>query len=175
MLTDGLPRGTMDALGENFLYVMRSVHCADCANQQQQLATLSIDPVDLGESPMISGATITPDTIGLEEGSEVTASATITTSLTVLGVGFAALLDSSPDPVVGGGILLLDDGQNGDAIAGDGIYTAAGIIHSMLEAQEGDAGPRTVRIAAEVADADGRRHATALDIGTLTIQAGLSH
>jgi hypothetical protein len=171
VLTDGLPRGTMDALGENFLYVMRSVRCADCANQQEQLATLSIDPVDLGEAPMISDASITPDTIELNAGSEATASATITTSQTLLGVGFAALLDGAPDPNVGAGRVLLDDGQNGDVAAGDGISTAAGIVHSTITVRDDDTGPRTVRIAAEVEETDGRRHATAIDIGTLTVES----
>ncbi len=170
VLTDGLPRGTMDAVGENFLYVMRSVRCADCANQQEQLATLSIDPVDLGEAPSISGASIDPATIGLDGGSTATASATITSADTVLGVGFAALLDGTLDPNVGNGLVLLDDGQNGDMAAGDGIYTAAGIVHSTIVAQDDDTGPRVIRIAAEVEGADGRRHATALDIGTLTVE-----
>jgi hypothetical protein len=169
VLTDGLPRGTMDALGENFLYVMRTVRCADCPNQQEQLATLSIDPVDLGEAPLITDASVDPDTIGLNASSETIASATVTTAGTVLGVGFAALLDGAPDANVGSGRLLLDDGQNGDAAAGDGIYTAAAITHSSVVARENDTGPRVVRIAVEVEGADGRRHATALDIGTLTV------
>lgn len=169
VLTDGLPRGTMDALGESFLYVMRTVRCADCPNQQEQLATLSIDPVDLGEAPMIADASIAPDTIGLDRNGEAVATATITTGNTVLGIGFAALLDGSPDVNVGSGVLLLDDGQNGDTAAGDGIYTAAGIVHSMVTARDDDTGPRIVRIAAEVEGADGRRHATALDSGTLTV------
>ena len=126
----------MDAAGENFLYVMRSVRCADCANQQEQLATLSIDPVDLGEAPLISNASITPDTIGLDAGSEATVSATISAADTVLGVGFAALLDGAVDANVGAGRVLLDDGLNGDAAAGDGIYTAAGIVHSTDRCHE---------------------------------------
>jgi hypothetical protein len=169
VLTDGLPRGTMDAIGENFLYVMRSVRCADCPNQQEQLATLAIDPVDLGNAPMVADASVAPDTIGLNGSSEAVASATVTTDATVLGVGFTALLDGNPDPNVSTGRLLLDDGQNGDETAGDGIYTAAAITHLMVTARESDIGPRVVRIAAEVEDAGGLRHATALDIGTLTI------
>lgn len=169
VLTDGLPRGTMDALGENFLYVMRSVRCADCANQQEQLATLAIDPVDLGAAPLITNASVDPDTIGLDGSGETVASATINTDDTVLGVGFTALLDGSPDSNVGPGVLLLDDGLNGDAAAGDSIYTAAGIVHSFVTARDADTGPRTVRIAVEVEGADGVRHATAMDVGTLTV------
>jgi hypothetical protein len=169
LIPDGLPRATMDAMGENFLYVMRTVRCADCANQQEQMATLAIDPVDLGDAPMISDASITPDTIALNSGREAVASATVTTSGTVLGVGFAALRDGAPDINVSAGKVLLDDGQNGDVAAGDGIYTAGGIVHSTIEAREDDTGPRVVRIAVEVEGSDGRRDATALDIGTLTV------
>ena len=87
----------------------------------------------------------------------------------MLGVGFAALLDGAVDPNVSPGLLLLDDGQNGDAAAGDGIYTNSGVTHGMIVARDDDTGPRIVRIAAEVEGADGRRHATAVDIGTLTL------
>ena len=95
----------------------------------------------------------------------------MTTDATVLGVGFAALLDGVPDVNVSTGRLLLDDGQNGDTTAGDGMYTAAAITHVMVVARENDTGPRVVRIAAEVEGADGRRHATALEIGTLSVSA----
>lgn len=169
VLNDGLPRGTMDATGEQFLYVMRTVRCADCANQQEQLATLTIDPVDLEEAPMISNASVTPDTLGLNGSSEVVAEATVTTEDTVIGVGFTGLLNGTPDPNVGTGRVLLDDGLNGDATAGDGIYTAGAIVHITSTTRDDDTGPRVVRIAAEVEGADGRRHATALDIGTLTV------
>jgi hypothetical protein len=170
VLTDGLPRGTMDAEGQQFLYVMRTVRCADCANQQEQLATMSIDPVDLGAAPMISNGTIEPASILPEYGSEAVVSASVAADGTVLGVGFAALLDDGTvDINVGHLLVLLDDGTNGDTVAGDDVYTVGGVVHGPFVARDPDTGPRTVRIAAEVEDANGLRHATAVDIGTLTV------
>ena len=170
VLTDGLPRGTMDAEGQQFLYAMRTVRCADCANQQEQLATMSIDPVDLDEAPVISNGRIEPASILPEYGSEAVVSASVATDEQVLGVGFAALLDGATvDVNVGHMLVLLDDGTKGDAVAGDDIYTAGGIVHAPIAIREPDTGPRTVRIAVEVEDANGLRHATAVDIGTLTV------
>ena len=169
VLTDGLPRGTMDAEGTRFLYVMRSVRCADCANQQEQLATMSIDPVDLGAAPVISNESIEPATILPEYGSEAVVSVSVSANGQVLGVGFAALLGGTVDVNVGHLLVLLDDGTNGDAVAGDGTYTLGAIVHAPIEVRESDTGPRIVRIAAEIEDANGLRHATAVDIGTLTV------
>jgi len=36
-------------------------------------------------------------------------------------------------------------------------------------ARDPDTGPRVIRLAAEIEDANGMRHATAADIGTLTV------
>jgi hypothetical protein len=84
-------------------------------------------------------------------------------------VGFAALLGGEVDANLGQGIVLLDDGTNGDTVVGDGIFSAGGIVHAPVVERDPDTGPRTVRIAAEIEDANGLRHATAVDIGTLTV------
>jgi len=169
VLTDGLPRGTMDAEGQQFLYVMRTVRCADCANQQEQLAVMAIDPVDLGSAPVISDAIIEPAVILPDHGSEAVVSASISTDGQVLGVGYAALLGSEVDPNLGSAVVLFDDGMNGDAVAGDSTYTIGGIMHGIVVARDPDTGPRIIRLAAEIEDANGMRHATAVDIGTLTV------
>jgi hypothetical protein len=174
VLTDGLPRGTMDAGGEQFLYVMRTVRCADCANQQEQLATMSIDPVDLGAAPVISNGTIAPAAILPEYGSEAVVSASVSTDGQVLGVGFAALLGSELDVNLGSAVVLLDDGTNGDTAAGDATYTAGAIVHAPVVIRDPDTGPRTVRVAAEIEDGNGLRHASAVEIGTLTVDAAVA-
>jgi hypothetical protein len=148
---------------------MRTVRCADCANLQEQLATLDIAPASMGEAPQITSASIEPASIELEYASEATVEAVVESDNTVLGVGFAALLDGIVDVNVGSGRVLLDDGQNGDSAANDGVYTAGGIVHGYVVARENDTGPRTIRIAAEVEGRDGLRHATARDMGTLTV------
>jgi hypothetical protein len=73
------------------------------------------------------------------------------------------------DVNVGHARTLLDDGQGADASAGDGEYTAGAIMHEPNVARDPDTGPRIVRIAAEVETSDGLRHATAVDVGTLTV------
>jgi hypothetical protein len=172
VLTDGLARATMNADANRFLYAMRTVRCADCVNLPEQLALLEIDPADLGNAPEIRDGIIEPAEIGLEGASAATVTATVTASNQVLGVGFCALLPGGVvDVNVGHTRTLLDDGQNGDATPGDGVYTAAGIGHGYFVARDPDTGPRTVRIAAEVEDGEGLRHATAVDIGTLTVVA----
>ena len=171
VLTDGLARATMDAEARRFVYAMRTVRCADCTNLQEQVATMEIAPADLGEAPEIMQATIAPSTILVEGGSEATVEAQIGSSQTVIGVGFAALQNGTVDVNVGHLRNLLDDGASGDAAASDSIYTATGIIHSSMIFREDDTGPRTIRIAAETEDGSGLRHATALDIGTLNVEA----
>jgi hypothetical protein len=85
----------------------------------------------------------------------------------------AALLnDSEVDPNLGGALSMLDDGANADAVAGDGVYTALPIVHAVVVVRDPDTGPRTIRIAAEYEDADGLRHATAIDAGILTVSGG---
>ncbi|MEZ4500097.1 MAG: hypothetical protein R2839_08420 [Thermomicrobiales bacterium] len=170
VLTDGLARSTMDASAQKFLYVMRTVRCADCANLQEQLATMDIDPVTLGQSPVIADATIDPASIPLDGSASTTVQATIESADPVLGVGFSALVGGLFDTNVGSGAVLLDDGSNGDTAAGDGIFATQSISYVPVVIRENDGGPRTVRIAAEVETADGMRHATAADIGTLTVE-----
>ncbi|MGE3798122.1 MAG: hypothetical protein AB7G88_09785, partial [Thermomicrobiales bacterium] len=170
VLTDGLARGTMDATGKTFLYAMRTVRCADCANLQEQLAVMRIDPSDVGEAPLVD-ASITPSSIGLNGASAATAEATVDSDDNVLGVGFSALLNGLVDPNVGNGAVLLDDGANGDISAGDNTFTAGAIAHAPIVERHPDTGPRTVRIAAEVETNDGMRHATAINASTLTVEA----
>ena len=169
VITDGLARATMNAEGNQFLYAIRTVRCADCANLQEQLATLELDPAVLGEAPSIANPALDPAAIGLNGASSTTVEATIETEAEVLGVGFAALLDGLLDVNVGNGALLHDDGQQGDARAGDKTFTASNIVHSPLVVREDDSGPRQVRVAAEIEASDGMRHATAVDAGTLAV------
>jgi hypothetical protein len=52
--------------------------------------------------------------------------------------------------------------------AGDGVYTTT-IVHAPVVGRDPETGPRTIRVAAEVEDRAGVRHATAVDVGTLTV------
>jgi hypothetical protein len=174
VLTDGLARATMDAEAGRFLYAMRTVRCADCVNLPEQLALLEIGPGDLGEAPVITDASIEPPEIGLNQTSEAIVTATIDSPTPILGVGIASLLEGGVvDANVGHLQNLVDDGQGGDAAAGDGVYTTT-IVHAPVVTRDPDTDPRTIRIAAEIEDSDGLRHAMAIDAGTLTVVPGPS-
>jgi hypothetical protein len=62
-------------------------------------------------------------------------------------------------------LVMLDDGTHGDVTAGDGIYTSNQLGVDCC----GALGPRTVRVKAEVRDSANRRHATAVEVGGLTV------
>lgn len=171
LLVDGMPRATMDATATRFLYVFRGARCADCPNFHEQLATLDLDPTDPGDVPTISEPSIDPSEIPLNAAAATTASATVDASGTLLGVGLVALYDGLYDLNVGRGGVLHDDGQNGDLAANDGVFTNNAIVHIGAVTREDDTGPRTIRIQAEMAMGDGRRHAIAVEAGTLTVVA----
>ena len=56
--------------------------------------------------------------------------------------------------------------SHGDAVAGDGVFTTDRIGANS----SASLGPHTIRIKAEVKDAAGVRHATAIEFGTLQVQ-----
>jgi hypothetical protein len=66
-----------------------------------------------------------------------------------------------------GEYVLIDDGSHGDSTAGDGEFTNDGIVADCCAAS----GPRTVRILAQVQGSDGKRHATAIDVGPFAVVA----
>jgi hypothetical protein len=172
LLVDGMPRATMDAEATRFLYAMRVIRCADCANMQEQLATLEIVPADAGDAPEITGASIEPAEIPLDFQSAATARATIEPGDPLIAVGVVALRDGQYDINVARDAVLHDDGQAGDATAGDGTFTNNAVVHVGAQARDDDTGPRTIRFQAEIETADGRRHAMAVDAGTITVVEG---
>ncbi|HET7721738.1 MAG TPA: hypothetical protein VFK43_17345 [Acidimicrobiales bacterium] len=58
-----------------------------------------------------------------------------------------------------------DKGRSGDTAAGDGVWTGVG----FAAFNPPKPGPRTMRFTAE-ARSNGRRHATVLEAGTITLQ-----
>jgi hypothetical protein len=159
VLYDGLYKATMDASATRFLYL-----AAD-ARGIQQLATLEIDPGGLGEAPAIADAAVNPPSLLLDGASAATVSARVSTSQTLLRVGDVFLSNGLTDVNVGGDVLL-DEGTQGDATARDGIFTNSGARANCCAV----VGPHTVRIKAELRAADGRRHATAVEIGPVEVR-----
>lgn len=171
VLTDGLPRATMNADATLFLYAMRTTRCADCANLPEQLATLEIDPADAGAAPAIGEVTIEPAEVDLAGTTSTTIAAEVDLDAEIAGVGAVCLIDGSAvDSNLGGALALRDDGLGADVSAADGTYTAGPITHAPDPAVE--TGDRTVRVAAEYEDSEGFRHASAIDGGILTVTGG---
>ena len=154
-----------------FLYVMRHIRCADCANQHEQLATLDIGPANLGAAPVLTDAAIDPDEIANDSVDVATASIAITSEGTNVAAGVVALLDGVYDVNLAFGAILVDDGLTPDANANDDIFTNGSLRYSLTITRPDDTGPRTLRYQAEIETPDGLRHATAIDSGTLTVVA----
>jgi hypothetical protein len=171
LLKDGLDRATMDAEGTRFLYVFGTTHCPDCPIAEQ-LARLDLDPADPGDAPTIVEPAVDSAEIPLNYAAASTVRAEVEADGTLIAVGVVALRNGQYDINVGRDAVLNDEGQHGDTRAGDGVYTNAEIVHVAYVAREDDTGPRVLQIQAEVETADGLRHATAVDVETLTVVAG---
>jgi hypothetical protein len=156
---DGTYQGWMNADGTRFVYKN-----ADSANIQQ-LMLLELNPAALGAAPVLSEPTFTPGTVTVAGLNDATATVRASgTGIKSVGVAFAA--SGLPDAIDrGAGVIFGDIGTNGDVVAGDGVWSGKGFYGYYTPT----AGPRTVRFTAEAA-VGGRRHATVLEAGTLTVQ-----
>ena len=171
LLGEGMVRASMSADATRFVYVMRYIRCADCANQHEQLATLEIGPADLGAAPVLTDATIDPDEIATDSVSVATASVAIESEGMAIAAGVVALRDGVYDINLAFGAVLLDDGLTPDATANDDVFTNGSLRYSQSAVRADDTGPRTLRYQAEIETPDGLRHASALDSGTLSVVA----
>jgi hypothetical protein len=157
LANDGLGQPSMNSTATRFLYSVR-----DDAGVPQ-LAIMDINPAALGDAPTITNASLTQPSIALNGGGPTYVSAAVASSNTIARVSAVVLTGGVSDRNVDAPVML-DDGTNGDQVAGDGVYT--GRIGPPCCAV---AGPRTVRVKAEARDAANRRHATAVEFGRLTV------
>ncbi len=143
----------------------RFVYFSTQSDGRHQLATLEINPANLGEAPSVSDPNTDPNFVLTDSRSKVTLSARVSTSNTLVNVGGSFLRNGLKDPYVCVGDRfppqLLDDGTQGDVRAGDGVFTNNNII--AFPKTYAIPGPRTVRVKAEVSTSSGKRHATAVD------------
>lgn len=156
---DVLNLPSMDTSATRFVYFSTQ------PDGTHQLATLEMNPANLGEAPGVSDLNTDPNFVLTDSRSKVTLSARITTSNTLVNVGGSFLRNGLKDPYVCVGDRfppqLLDDGTQGDMKAGDGIFTNNNII--AFPKTYAIPGPRTVRVKAEVSTSSGKRHATAVE------------
>ncbi|HEX4951461.1 MAG TPA: choice-of-anchor D domain-containing protein, partial [Blastocatellia bacterium] len=163
VVDEGMGAATMNSGATRFLYVM------DCTSnfrgcELPQLGVLDLNPVNLGQSPGVTEPRIEPNFVLTQNRTAATVSARVTTSNTMRGVGNSVLLGGLADGTVGR-LKMVDNGSNGDATSGDGIFT-----HNTVRASsDAVVGARTMRVKAEVRAGDGRRHATAIDFEPFTV------
>jgi hypothetical protein len=152
---EGMYVATMNESATRFLYITGPAE----AGKPGQLATLDLNPATLGDAPLISSVTIDPPSLLTQGRSAATVTAQVSGGQLILRVGAMALFTGLTDENLGP-VVLLDDGQNGDTRGGDSLFTSTGLRTNCCT----EVGPRTVRIKAEARAADGRRHATAVDL-----------
>ena len=155
----GFYRGVMDSNATHFAYLTPAG-----ANDggHLQIGTAELNPASLGLATTITGASASPPYITTNGPSPVFAFHPAPTDGLVSGGGAQSgiLLNGIADPATWQGSSLHDDGANGDAAKGDGIYSD----NSGYYFSTPGIGPRTVRYKAELLGVDGNYHATAIDV-----------
>jgi hypothetical protein len=155
LVYDGMFRASMDSTATHFLYISGD------AQNVQQLATLDIDPLDLGSAPLIVDPAINPASIPVGGAQAATVSAGVLTAFPddkIIRVSNAIRFDGLDNSHVNHAVLL-DDGT--------GVFSSDRITADSVAVP----GPRIVRIKVEVVDSAGRRHATAVDFDPFEVVA----
>jgi hypothetical protein len=162
------PAFSMSGDGRRFVYLNYDGLPAHPGTKQ--IALVDLNPTSVGAAPAVTGPTFSPASIPHDRSVSSTVNARISGGGTLVGAGNAVILGGVEDTAgswVSGRLEMRDDGMMGDRTAADGVFTTRGGIHAGTGAT---VGPRVVRIKAESKAADGRRHATAIDVGGLQIR-----
>jgi hypothetical protein len=144
MLTLGRP--AMNATATRFVYALGS-----------QIATMEIDPADLGSAPSILDAAFSPIYVIPAESFRGHVTARVGTSDRVLGVSYAIVRAGRVEHPVNDDVFLEE--------------AAGGVFRSQnVRAGSGSLpGPRMLRLFAQTVDAAGKRHATLVDIAPFSV------
>ncbi len=155
----GFYRGVMASNGTGFAYLTPA---GQNDGGHLQVGTAELNPAGLGLAPAITAASVTPPYIATNGPSPIFALQPTPTNGLLAGGGAQAgiLLNGIADQATWQGSSLHDNGANGDAVQGDGIYSDNTAYYSNPPG----IGPRTVRFKAELLGADGNYHATAIDL-----------
>jgi hypothetical protein len=153
---DFYEHGVMDSNGTHIVFLTVGI------GSLTQVATAELNPAGNGLAPAILGASVSPAYITTNGSSPLFAFSPMPTNGLVLNGGAQAgiLLNGVADPSYWEGSILHDNGANGDAVKGDGLYSDNSGYFYYRPA----IGPRTIRFRAERLGADGNYHATAIDV-----------
>ncbi|PWU06648.1 MAG: hypothetical protein C5B51_11815 [Terriglobia bacterium] len=161
-LTPGSP--VMNGAATRFVYSFVVPHTY--SQGLTQLASLEINPAALGSAPVIANVTVNPPAIA-PGGKAAAVSAQISPAAAVIAANYALVRDGLVEDLVNGDVSLVDDGTGGDPKAGDGVFTCNNVVASS----KAPAGPRLLRLFAQVTDAAGLRHGTAVDLTPFAVEA----
>jgi hypothetical protein len=147
---DGMYRASMSSRQTRFLYIANDRQTgAFPPLEHTALVVLDYDPPTMPPGPpTIARVFVQPPLVFAEV---LTQAPAVTVSLVALGA------NGQVDPSIPA-LVMTDDGSGGDAAAGDTFYTTNALPGSAA------GGTHTLRIKAEIADANGRRFATAVDV-----------
>ena len=158
----GFQRSSMSRDGTRFLFFF-NLGYVDGAPTSNQLGLLELNPTSLGQAPALTDPKIAPSYVVIRD-SKTSVSVRMNTANTHMRTNSVAFRNgveaSGIDQVA-----LYDDGSYGDMTAGDGRFTN----NTIGASTSATVGTHTVRIKTEVRAADGRRHATALDVTQLDV------
>jgi hypothetical protein len=151
-------RSMMDSNGTHFAFLTPLTGDSGTL----QVATGELNPTNFGLAPTITAPSATPAFTTTNGSSFTFACRPSPTNSLVSGGGVQAgiLLNGTADPSPWQGSTLHDDGDFGDTVKGDGVFSDnTGYFYNYPAI-----GPRTLRFKAELLGADGNFHATAIDM-----------
>jgi hypothetical protein len=153
----GFPRSSMSRDATRFLFTF-NLGYEGGASTPTQLGLLELNPANLGQSPSLTDPQIAPPYLVRGDGSTTSFSVRMNTASTHVRTNSVVFRNG-----VEVNTNIIDQAVLYDA--GDGRFTN-NTIRANSAAQ---IGPHTVRMKTEVRAADGRRHATALDVAQLDV------
>lgn len=160
----GFQRSSMSRDATRFLFFF-NLGYVDGAPTPSQLGLLELNPASLGQAPALADPKIAPSYVLIGD-SKTSISVRMNTANTHVRTNSVALRNGvEVNQNVVSQVVLYDDGSSGDATAGDGRFTN----NTVGASASAPLGPHIVRVKTEVRAADGRRHATALDVARLDV------
>jgi uncharacterized protein (TIGR03437 family) len=160
-LTPGRP--IMNATATRFVYSF--VFPGTYSQGLTQLASAEINPTNFGSAPVLLSPSLNPAYAVAGGSTQGTVTTGVSPADHVVGVNYSILRDGLVEDLVNGDIFLKDDGTSGDKVAGDGIFTSNNVIAKSTS----PAGPRLLRLFAEVSDAAGLVHGTLVDLSPFSV------
>ncbi len=162
LVSSNLYHAKMDVTGTTFFYITADI------NGARQVGMAHLNPSSLGKAPTVNSITVSPSFVVVNNGSNYSVSAHVTSSESIAGASNAMLLGGVSEEGHFTDDRLYDDGSNGgDATAGDGVYTN----NFFKYLGDGPLGPRTLRVSAETVDAAGLQHVTSVEVDPFSVVA----